>query len=188
MHSVFDRFSATAGEFGDRPFLHIPQISTSAYADRALDLTYAEALEEVVALRQLYGDAGYGSGHRVALVLENRADLFLHWFALNALGAGIVPLNRESLPGEIAQAIGLSAPQLLVVVPEAEADFAGAAGRAGIEIAKIGDGYRSPPVREPVSGSASGPDQECAMLFTSGSTGAPKGCVLSNAYFNLFGE
>ncbi len=33
-----------------------------------------------------YADAGYGPGHRVGLLLENRPAFFLHWFALNALG------------------------------------------------------------------------------------------------------
>ena len=32
-------------------------------------------------------------GHRVGLMLENRPAAFLHWFALNALGASVVPLN-----------------------------------------------------------------------------------------------
>lgn len=76
MESVFEIFSASADKFADRPFLHIPEVSSRSYADGAVDFTYAQALEAVHALKESYGDAGYGPGHRVGLVLENRAALF----------------------------------------------------------------------------------------------------------------
>ena len=43
--------------------------------------------------------AGYGHGHRVGLLLENRPAFFLHWFALNALGVSLVPINAEHALG-----------------------------------------------------------------------------------------
>ena len=185
MDSVFERFSATAGEFAARPFLHIP---AGSYSDCAVDFSYREALEAVQSLKGVYGDAGYGLGHRVGLILENRAELFLHWLALNALGAGIVPISHEASAGEIAHAIQLSEPALLVAIPETQSAFAGVAGKAGIPLVTIGDGFRPPSARNPASEGAPGPDTECAMLFTSGSTGPPKGCILNNDYFTRFGE
>jgi acyl-CoA synthetase (AMP-forming)/AMP-acid ligase II len=46
-------------------------------------------------LRAVYAAAGYGHGHRVALLLENRPEFFFHYLALNALGCGIVPINPD---------------------------------------------------------------------------------------------
>ena len=48
------------------------------------------------------GGSGYGVGHRVGLLLENRPAFFLHWLALNALGAigpekGVVPALIKAL-------------------------------------------------------------------------------------------
>ena len=48
-----------------------------------------------------YREAGYGVGHRVGLMLENRPDFFFHWFALNGLGASVVPLNADLRPAEL---------------------------------------------------------------------------------------
>lgn len=127
MESVFEIFSASADKFADRPFLHIPEVSSRSYADGAVDFTYAQALEAVHALKESYGDAGYGPGHRVGLVLENRAALFFHWLALNALGAGIVPLNHEATSGELLHALRLSEPQFLAMAPGLESAVAEAA-------------------------------------------------------------
>ena len=56
---------------------------------------------EVDAIARRYRAAGYGIGHRVGLMLENRPAAFLHWFALNELGASVVPLNPDLRPGEL---------------------------------------------------------------------------------------
>ena len=46
-------------------------------------------------LAKRYEQAGYGLGHRVALLVENRPDYFIHLFALNAVGASVVPVNPD---------------------------------------------------------------------------------------------
>ena len=59
----------------------------------------------VNALSEQYAEAGYGHGMRVALMLDNRAEFFLHFLALNKLGISIVPVNSSFLPREIAYVI-----------------------------------------------------------------------------------
>jgi len=55
------------------------------------------AAAEVEPLRQAYAAAGYGHGHRVGLLLENRPAFLLHWFALNALGASVVGVSTDDI-------------------------------------------------------------------------------------------
>ena len=74
----------------------------SATASRAGTLTYGDAAADVDAVAARYQAAGYGVGHRVGLMLENRPAAFLHWFALNRLGASVVPLNSDLRPAELA--------------------------------------------------------------------------------------
>ena len=74
----------------------VPQETAAAYGIEAGDITYAEAAaKRRCACASRYRAAGYGPGHRVGLLLENRPAFFLHWFALNALGVSIVPLNPD---------------------------------------------------------------------------------------------
>lgn len=190
LKTVFDIFAAAAGKYPARPFLHIPAVATKAYADGPVDLTYAEALTQIERLRDTYAAAGYGPGHRIALMLDNRAEFFLYWLALNDLGAGIVPLSREASIGELAHVITLSEPVLAVSITEATAHLQAVidAVETTLPIIVAGDGFAPPAVSAAALDILPGADTECAMLFTSGSTGRPKGCILSNAYFTLFGE
>jgi acyl-CoA synthetase (AMP-forming)/AMP-acid ligase II len=126
-----------------------------------LGLTYAEAHERVSAVAARYRARGYGPGHRVALKLETRPDFLLHFLALNSLGAAVLPLNPDYRAAELQYVLAHS--EASAVVTAAELDHPPAPGR-------------------PVGAS------ECALLYTSGTTGQPKGCLLSNFYFLNVGQ
>ena len=68
---------------------------------RRRDRRGARPRAEVERLRAAYAAAGYGHGHRVGLLLENRPAFLFHWFALNALGVSVVPINAEMRSAEL---------------------------------------------------------------------------------------
>jgi acyl-CoA synthetase (AMP-forming)/AMP-acid ligase II len=121
--------------------------------------TYAECLERIASLAARYRARGYGAGHRVALKLGNRPEFLLHFLALNSLGAAIVPLNPESRQAELDYVLQHS--DACVVID----DF-------------LEKNLSNLPSAPPPVGA-----DECALLYTSGTTGKPKGCLLSNFYF-----
>ena len=183
--TVHDAFAYAAARWPERPMLHVTGRTAAAFGVEAGPLTYAGAMAEVSALAAAYSAAGYGEGARVGLLLENRPAFFLHWLALNALGASVLPINPDLKRRELAYLIGHAEPCLIVATPERRDMLAGAAGDAGVDLAVIApDG--SPPAPRPDSAVAApeaGASREAAILYTSGTTGAPKGCVLSNDYF-----
>ncbi len=124
------------------------------------DLAYRDGLTRVKEIAARYADKGYGSGHRVAFLLPSGPDFLLHFLALNSLGASIVPMNPELRPAERDYILQHSE-ACLVVTPDFPLEMAGK--RAGT------------------------PD-ECALLYTSGTTGKPKGCLLGNFYFLNMGR
>ena len=93
--TVFEAFLATAQAAPDNVFLCAPPAAGRAYHPDGVEFTYGQTREAALALREVYAAAGYGHGHRVALLLENRPEFFFHYLALNALGAGIVPINPD---------------------------------------------------------------------------------------------
>ena len=92
----------------------------------------------------------------MALQLENRPEFPLHFLALNSLGVSVVPLNPDYRAAELEYVLEHSEASALVNAQSLE-DL--------------------PPPRK------AGDAGECALLYTSGTTGKPKGCLLSDFYF-----
>ena len=190
LNTVFSAFEESARRHADRPFLHILPETAGYYGIAAESLSYGAALAEVERLAAIYREAGYGHGHRAGLLLENRPAFFLHWLAFNALGVSVVPINPEMRAAEFQYLIEHSELCLAVTLPERAADLQAAAAHVGRSIVTVApdlaNGVTRAPLPAPLAG-VPGIDTECALLYTSGTTGRPKGCVLSNDYFLLAG-
>jgi acyl-CoA synthetase (AMP-forming)/AMP-acid ligase II len=182
VNSVFEAFAASAAAWPRHEFLHVPASASRTYAERALTYTYADALSRIEALRERYRASGLGKGARVALLLENRPAYFFHWFALNALGVSVVPINPDYRRSEIEYLLTHSEAILAVVVRERLSAVQAAAGSIPV-IAEDAVEQDLQVFGQPGAGGPNGRDSECAVLYTSGTTGRPKGCVLSNDYF-----
>ena len=203
--TVHEAFRMTALRYPENDFLCILPQTAARYGISARSYSYADGAREVETLERKYRAAGVGLAHRVGLMLENRPAFFFHWLALNALGAAVVPLNPEWRRAELEYLVGHSEIRVAVVPPErvedlrragsasgrtlivttedlASLDEAATAVRAG-EGAGLNTSPNSSPGTYAGTGPHPGPDTECALLYTSGTTGRPKGCVLPNEYF-----
>ena len=191
-HTVATAFAAAAEWWPERPFLAVLPETAAIYGIAAGELTYREASQRIDALRRDYAREGYGRGHRIGLLLDNRPAFFLHWFALNGLGASVVPINADLRSAELEYLIDHSEIALAVASPQRHAALEAAARAMGRDLAVMADGDAPPPARHRApdisvlagqTDSAGAEMDECALLYTSGTTGRPKGCVLPNRYF-----
>lgn len=183
--TIGEVFEAVCRRYADLPMLAVPAHAGRAYAADGMEITYAQAANEVQGLTEAYAAAGYGVGHRVGLLLENRPEHLLHMLAMNTLGVCCVPLNPEHRPSEMAYVIGHAGLDLVIVVdallPLLEQALAHASHQpAAIALSAVEEGF--PASRCAAESRAVHASDIASVLYTSGTTGQPKGCLLSHRY------
>ena len=159
--------------------------------------TWAELRRRVAALAAALHRRGVAAGDRVMILMLNRPEFVEATLAANQLGAIAVPVNFRLAPPELAflvedcgSAVMVTEPMLApaaAAVREltprlAEVIVAGGqtgAGVFGYEDLIAEAGEPAPPVDIP-------PDSPALIMYTSGTTGRPKGAVLTHA--NLAGQ
>jgi acyl-CoA synthetase (AMP-forming)/AMP-acid ligase II len=185
--TVFSRFVSTADAYPGRPFLNVLPETAVLYGLPAGETTYAQMLGRVRARQAALRAAGVGKGTRIGLLLENRPDFIEIWFAANGLGASVVPINPDLRRSELEYLIGHSEMDAAFVLPHRLEEVAAAARDTGSALVPV---TPQDTVRTRATGDATPPSREteAALLYTSGTTGTPKGCVLTNEYFLHSGD
>jgi acyl-CoA synthetase (AMP-forming)/AMP-acid ligase II len=182
--TVYARFRDTALRRGEAGFLNVLPETATIYGIAAGEISYRAMLERVERWRSDFAAQGYGEGHRVGLLLQNRPAFVEVWFALNTLGVSVVPINPDLRLSELEYIISHSQMNAAFVLAERRAEVETAARQVDRPIPVVTDADGVPvPFGGRRAQSAGDPASECALLYTSGTTGQPKGCVLTNQYF-----
>ncbi|HLJ64903.1 MAG TPA: AMP-binding protein [Stellaceae bacterium] len=188
MNSVYAIFRESAAGFPDHDFLAVPPLPSRRYHATGWTITYAEALDEVERIRKPFLDAGYGVGHRVGLLFENRPEHLLHFLALNALGVSIVPINPDYRRDEIRYLMEHSELELTLTLPERVEALREAAREVPGQPPVLASLDALPRPRTPRRDEVPSAATEASLLYTSGTTGRPKGCILTNDYHVTVGR
>ncbi len=144
-----------------------------------------------------FADMGVGKGDKVATLLPNRPEFLPTWFAAAKLGAVLVPLN----PLLRGQALSYSVDDSQARVVVTDGMFAPAVEEVRSKLGAVehyfvaGDAQSTPPWARPLADAESSRDSNpeadvgladpMSILYTSGTTGMPKGVVLPHySYIN----
>ncbi len=168
--------------FVDHDALHIPAQACKHYASKGITYTYSELDTAVTLATDCWRQTGVGG--RIALVLENRAEFFIQWLALNALGVSVIPINHEMSDEEIQYYLAHGEATAICCLEDHLTRMQGISTTLAstIPVTSCADVQKLKFDSLVTTGTPS-PDRECALLYTSGSTGKPKACILSNDYF-----
>jgi len=144
-------------------------------------LTYGELDERVARATEALRRLGVARGDRVAILSENRPEYLELELACATLGAILACQNWRLAPPELRHCIALVSPTLCVV-SERHAALLERAAVGPIRTLRLGAAYETqlgpPPARRPEI--AAEPEDGLLILYTSGTTGLPKGAVISH--------
>lgn len=188
--TLYQSLQRAIAKHADRPAYAVPAMEGRAYHPQGRSWTWGETGQEVERRRRHYGAAGYGPGHRVAILFDQRPEFVFHHLALNALGCSTVPVSPDYRDDEIAYLLENSESCLILTIPERLGQIERVARNLARRIPALPFDELSivlPAAPFPAHATIPNASTEAAMLYTSGTTGRPKGCVLSNEYFHSFG-
>lgn len=131
-----------------------------------LSITFGEAERQSDAIAQALLAAGVERGDRVVWIAETSIDAFTVLFATAFVGAIFTPLNPKATPAEIERLLAHAEPRIVL------GDAASGRTRVAELLAQAPDASLPLPELDE--------DDPQVMYYTSGTTGNPKGCLISH--------
>ena len=172
--NLADNLVRSAEEFGDRVALRVDDATVS----------YAELLAAAQAAAGLVRSKGLQPGDRVGLVSPNVPAYPIAFYGALLAGCAVVPMNPLLTAREVGYYLRDSGAKLVLAVDAVSEPAAAAGAEEGVEVvvlAPTGPSAEQLAGTEPVTEASPREGSDIAtILYTSGTTGQPKGALLTH--------
>ncbi|QLY30980.1 long-chain-fatty-acid--CoA ligase [Nocardia huaxiensis] len=169
-----------------------------AFRFKGVDTTWKQLHERSEKFADALARRGVGFGDRVAILALNYTEYIEAVMGTNALGAIAVPVNFRLTPPEVGYILGDSGAKAIVTDSLLQPLAVGVAAQVPtVETVVVINGQTGEGVigyddllaeaGEPHAPLDIPEDTPCLIMYTSGTTGSPKGAVLSHANMNAQG-
>lgn len=173
----------------DRPFLAFEDDGGTASA-----WTYGQFGDVVDHVAGLLRGRGVEPGDRVQIALTNSPTFVALWLAVTKLGATLIPCDPQATAREFSDVAARTTPHLIVCDAENANRFEALRSRfdvicpdpADVRLESLGDGATAPP--EALVRYEPRPWDTASVMFTSGTTSAPKGVQVTQANYAFAGD
>ena len=179
------------------PSLREVWLSTVAHGDNDYliyqdeRISYGEAHAQVAALAAALAAGGIGPGDRVAIAMRNYPEWMLAYWAVTSMGAVVVGMNAWWIEDEMDFALRDSQPRALIADRERLQRFAALRdSHPGLRVIAVRTGEETPAWAErwedvtarsaELPDASIDPDSDACVFYTSGTTGRPKGALLTH--------
>ncbi len=159
--------------------------------EREERFTYGETARWAARVASFLARAGVAPRSRVLLVSENRPEWAFAYFGILKAGATVVPVDAVSSEAEAVNIARRSEARAVLLSEKTARDLPGlwkALADAGLStqvftLAQAMEGDDTAPNRIVPLAKATSPDDVASLIFTSGTTGQPKGVMLTHRNF-----
>ncbi len=168
------------------------------YVFKEQKVAYGDFLQTVQRVAHGLSSLGVKKGDKVAILLPNCLEFPYSWLAANTIGAVMVPVNGRFVDEEVKYVLEHSEASVLVTTGS-HTDLVGRikGHLPGLHTIVSVDGSDTPDcvpfsalLDNPAGNPAVGidPKDDAVILYTSGTTGHPKGCLATHEYFLNLGD
>ena len=185
--TIFKSFEDICRKTPSAPFL----ISPSRNQKGMTTFSYQETFEKANKISTIFLDNGYGNNLRVATLLGSTPAHYIVKLALNKIGVSVVPINPDYSPDETAYLLADSGSVLAICAEHYMKQLKTAIAYKDLSVPIVTyDEIENIHTLKPSSdlGTQVHGKTEASLLYTSGTTGRPKGCMLSHEYELMCGE
>jgi acyl-CoA synthetase (AMP-forming)/AMP-acid ligase II len=188
--NVRQLLEARVAQHSDKPFLILES------GER--QFTYLEFDEQVNKAANMLGELGISKGDRVSLLLTNRAEYLIFYFACFKIGAWAGPVNSLLKPKEIEYIVANSEAKVIITESSLSSGIEQSRNNIGSlchvlvidesgqwsaeQVQGSGSGVQGSESDSELRTRNSGPrrNDEAVIIYTSGTTGKPKGVLLTH--------